>query len=120
MFPLCTLDYVVIPVFTRIVLNMSIVSVLLKLFKCCKRQPTIIFVVLCDYKLVSSNVTRRWIFDFFEFFFPEKNVFFSEIFFFPPGLRRFLDLIFVIHTNITPTALIDIQIFYEILHLKVE
>ena len=41
-------------------------------------------------------------------------------FFFPPGLRRFLDLIFVIHTNITPTALIDIQIFYEILHLKVE
>ena len=41
-------------------------------------------------------------------------------FIFPSGLRRFLDLIFVIHTNITPTALIDIQIFYEILHLKVE
>ena len=43
----------------------------------------------------------------------KKNIFL-------PGLRRFLDLIFVIHTNITPTALIDIQIFYEILHLKVE
>ena len=48
--------------------NSSIISVLLKLFKCCKRQPTIIFVVLCDYKLVRSNVTSRWIFEFFEIF----------------------------------------------------
>ena len=90
MFPLCTLDYVVIPVFTRIVLNMSIVSVLLKLFKCCKRQPTIIFVVLCDYKLVWSNVTRRWIFDFFEFFFFRKKMFFFfGNFFFPSGSSAF-------------------------------
>ena len=34
--------------------------------------------------------------------------------------KKILDLIFVIHTNITPTALIDIQIFYVILNLKVE
>ena len=51
-FPVRTLDCVIIPVFTRSVLHFSIASLLLKLLKCCKRQPTIIFVVLCDYKLV--------------------------------------------------------------------
>ena len=61
-------------VFTCSVLKMGIVSVLLKLFKCCKRQPTIIFVVLCDYKLVWSNVTSRWIFDFFEIFCQFKRI----------------------------------------------
>ena len=49
-----------------------------------------------------------------------KAVISPKNFIFHPGLRRFLDPILVIHTNITPTALIDIQIFYEILHLKVE
>ena len=47
-------------------------------------------------------------------FFSSKNIFFSaKKKILHPVLRRFLDLIFVIHTNITPTALIDIQIFYK-------
>ena len=49
--------------------NSSIISVLLKLFKCCKRQPTIIFVVLCDYNVIWMNLVRPWIFDFSDIIF---------------------------------------------------
>ena len=53
--------------------NSSIISVLLKLFKCCKRQPTIIFVVLCDYNVIWMNRVRPWIFDFFDIIFSTSN-----------------------------------------------
>ena len=49
--------------------NSSIISVLLKLFKCCEREPTIIFVVLCDYKVSWMNLVRPWIFDFSDIIF---------------------------------------------------
>ena len=49
--------------------NSSIISVLLKLFKCCKRQPTIIFVVLCNYNVIWMNCVRSWIFDFSDIIF---------------------------------------------------
>ena len=47
------------------------------------------------------------------FFISKKMFFFFGKNFFPPGLRRFLDLIFVIHTNITTRALIEHLIFYK-------
>ena len=55
-------------------LYLSIVSVLLKLFKCCKRQPTFIFVVICDYNAILKNVVRPWIFDFFDNIFSTSMV----------------------------------------------
>ena len=50
-------------------LHLSIVSVLLKLFKCCKRQPTSIYVVLCVFNLLDASTMHLWIFDFLEIFF---------------------------------------------------
>ena len=64
----------ILPVFTCSVLKMGIVSVLLKLFKCCKRQPTFIFVVICDYNVIWRNVVRPWIFDFFDIIFSTSMV----------------------------------------------
>ena len=40
-----------------------------EIFKCCKRQPTFIFVVLYDYNVIWMNLVRPWIFDFFAIIF---------------------------------------------------
>ena len=40
-----------------------------EIFKCCKRQPTFIFVVIFDYNVIWMNVVRPWIFDFFDIIF---------------------------------------------------
>ena len=42
--------------------------------KCCKRQPTFIFVVIYDYNVIQKNVVRPWIFDFFDIIFSTSMV----------------------------------------------